>query len=161
MGNKSKNYKEQHTDQESNQVDTVKEKRKRLFAIILSVAVVVGAILVIIFYCTMGLFSTVSESIVFDLSATELFCSVVSVLSIVIYIIQIFARKKKWRIGTVIFLIVYGVIYFFVDHGLGTASTASAIGSACTILGLTTFFLDYIREELSSLMKSMNKKSIN
>ena len=118
---------------------------------------VVAALFYTVVLCLTGLvFSTlpVAESLEIDK-----FFSFLSVFSIIIYIIlkslsskekQQNASNKQMARILIGLIIIYVVLYWGFNRIFGNAEGLSAIGNACTVLGLASVFLEIFSEEYSS-----------
>lgn len=130
---------------------------------ILSRLLMFGAALAILLYCGIGLLISAGPS--FGISEANKFFAWLSIFAVAVYIIfTLFAPMqkqqnnlgKKRKILIMLFIVSYALLYCIIDQILGYGEFFSAMGNACTIVGLMVVFVEIFADECA-LIRNKNK----
>lgn len=125
-----------------------------------------GLLLCIILYSGAGLLLSAGPT--FGILESSSFFSWLSIFAVVIYVIfKAFLPKQKrqnhtvnWtKIFKVLFVSAYVLVYWSIDKRYGQGEPLLAVGNACTVIGVTSIFVEMLLEECSSLRSQ--KKAMN
>ena len=122
-----------------------------------------GSALCILLYCGTGLLISAGPS--FGISEANKFFAWLSIFAVAVYIIfTLFAPMqkqqsdlgKKRKIFIMLFIVPYVLLYCFIDQILGYGEFFSAMGNACTVVGLMVVFVEIFADECA-LIRNQSK----